>query len=177
MSNSGLQNFVYVPMNDGEAYNSLDAKADGYAILNRITNRWHFFANSLNENGSGNLKLWLEGTDFRGVLLARAEGEPLELAARVASGCADAIGRVVPVLAEVESELDAIRKAAAEIGSQHVGVGESFCLRMHRRGSAGQAVFAYRTLKPLTAEQTFDSVTVALGLEDTGNERAHGQEL
>jgi tRNA(Ser,Leu) C12 N-acetylase TAN1 len=80
--------------------------------------------------------VWLEGTGFRGVLLARAEGEPLELAAHVASCCADAIGRVVPVLAEVESELDAIRKAAAEIGSQHVGVGESFCLRMHRRGGA-----------------------------------------
>jgi tRNA(Ser,Leu) C12 N-acetylase TAN1 len=81
--------------------------------------------------------VWLEGTDFRGVLLAEAEGEPLELAAQVASHCGDAIGRVVPVLAEVESDLDSIREAAARIASQHVGAGESFCFRMHRRGFAG----------------------------------------
>jgi len=77
---------------------------------------------------------WLEGSGFRGVLLVEAAGDPLALAARVARECGEAVGHVTPILAEVETDVGAIREAAAEVARTHVGAGQSFCFRMHRRG-------------------------------------------
>jgi tRNA(Ser,Leu) C12 N-acetylase TAN1 len=41
---------------------------------------------------------------------------------------------VTPVLAEVPTDVDAIREAATQIATAHVGPGQSFCFRLHRRG-------------------------------------------
>lgn len=80
---------------------------------------------------------WLEGTEFRGVLILRAEGDAEELAARVRRHCAGSIGHVTPVLAEVPSEAVALREAAVALALQHIESGESFCFRVHRRGWPG----------------------------------------
>ena len=74
-------------------------------------------------------------TRFRGILVLECEGDALELARKVNRECASDIGRAVPVLLETESELGAIERAAVEIGSEHVRELESFCFRLHKRGS------------------------------------------
>ena len=57
------KNFIYVRFAKGKAFDSAGVEAEGYAILNRLTERCHFFANNLGESGSGDFKLWLEGAD------------------------------------------------------------------------------------------------------------------
>ena len=71
--------------------------------------------------------------------MLECEGDAMELARKVNRECASDIGRAVPVLLETESELGAIERAAVEIGSEHVRELESFCFRLHKRGSHGLA--------------------------------------
>lgn len=75
-------------------------------------------------------------TSFRAVL--RAENEDMEalvLAEKITKECYYDIGRAVPVLAEVESSLEEVRKAAIKVALEHVKKEESFCLRIHKRGT------------------------------------------
>lgn len=73
---------------------------------------------------------------FRAVFVVEAEGDPIELAETVSRECADHIGRVVPALAEVDSQVELVARAAVEIGAARVGRGESFGFRLHKRGHA-----------------------------------------
>ena len=75
--------------------------------------------------------------NFRAVFLVEAMGDPCELAEKVSRECARSIGRVVPVLAEVESRLELVKLAAVEIGVAQVGGQESFGFRLHKRGAHG----------------------------------------
>jgi tRNA(Ser,Leu) C12 N-acetylase TAN1 len=77
---------------------------------------------------------WLEGSRFRGVLVVEAEGEPLVLAEHCLRTCGEAVGHVTPVLAEVPTELDAIREAAGRVAIAQVGARQSVCFRIRRRG-------------------------------------------
>lgn len=70
-SGNGNRSFVYVPLNDGVAYESLGTRPDAYAIWHRLTDKWYVFANSLSNDGTGNFKLWLKGHD--GSLLASTD--------------------------------------------------------------------------------------------------------
>ncbi|MHB8874337.1 MAG: THUMP domain-containing protein [Myxococcaceae bacterium] len=79
----------------------------------------------------------VRGSGFRGVVLLESAEDCLQLAERVTRECSDAIGRAVPVLAEVPSDLEALREAAARIGADQVGEGESFAFRLHKRGAHG----------------------------------------
>lgn len=73
---------------------------------------------------------------FRGIVLVEAAAaDPLELAERVSAAAGERIGRVMAVLAEIQSEEVAIRTAALEIGLRSIGAGETFCFRLHKRGA------------------------------------------
>jgi len=77
----------------------------------------------------------VRATGFAGILTVEARGDPLGLAehaARVAG--AGRIGRVMAVLAEVESARQPIEAAALALARRHVGPGESFSFRLHKRG-------------------------------------------
>ena len=74
-------------------------------------------------------------TGFRGVISVEVEGDALELAERVTRECSPDIGRATAVLAEVESTLDEIKRAAIEIGVNHIREGERFCFRLNKRGA------------------------------------------
>jgi DNA polymerase-4 len=77
----------------------------------------------------------IRGTGFAGILCVEASGDPLALAERAAAAAAAGrIGRVMAVLAEVESARQPIEQAAVALGRRHVGPGESFCFRLHKRG-------------------------------------------
>ena len=76
--------------------------------------------------------LW---TGFRGVIAIDAEGDPLDLARELSIECFADIGRAVPVLAEIQSTTEEIKKAATEVGAEHIHRGEKFCFRLHKRGS------------------------------------------
>jgi tRNA(Ser,Leu) C12 N-acetylase TAN1 len=71
-------------------------------------------------------------TPFRGVFLVEADGDPIEVA-RELNRCAS-VGRAVPVLAEAESNPEAVKKAAICV-SEWIKKGESFSFRLHKRGS------------------------------------------
>ena len=72
---------------------------------------------------------------FRGIVILEAEGGALELAERVTRECFADIGRATPVLVEVDSTLDEIKRVAVEIGATHIGKNERFCFRLHKRGA------------------------------------------
>jgi tRNA(Ser,Leu) C12 N-acetylase TAN1 len=44
---------------------------------------------------------------------------------------------VTAVLETVESKEEPIKRVAARIGSEHIGSEESFCFRLHKRGTHG----------------------------------------
>ena len=69
----GTPNFVYVQLRNGAAYESLDSRPEAYAIWNRITDKWHVFADSMpfGDQNSSRYKLWLQNKD--GDLLASKE--------------------------------------------------------------------------------------------------------
>jgi tRNA(Ser,Leu) C12 N-acetylase TAN1 len=79
----------------------------------------------------------VRGTGFRGVLTLEAGGEIAELAKLIWRDCSESIGHVTAVLATVESKEEPIRDAAARIGAEQIGSGESFCFRLHKRGAHG----------------------------------------
>lgn len=74
-------------------------------------------------------------TDFYGVYDVDGEGDSIDLAARAVHECADEIGRIVAVFAEVTSKLDDIREAAVELAVERIGPDESFSFRVHKRGA------------------------------------------
>jgi tRNA(Ser,Leu) C12 N-acetylase TAN1 len=74
---------------------------------------------------------------FRGIFALEAGGDVCELAQAVCRECSERIGHVTAVLATVESKEEPIKDAAARIGAAHVGSEESFCFRLHKRGSHG----------------------------------------
>jgi tRNA(Ser,Leu) C12 N-acetylase TAN1 len=77
----------------------------------------------------------IRSAGFKGIFILEAEGDPLELARHVTLTCGDRIGHVTPVLDEVQSTLERIREAAVRIGTEQIGLGETFCFRLHKRGS------------------------------------------
>jgi tRNA acetyltransferase TAN1 len=75
-------------------------------------------------------------TPFRAVLrVEHEEMEALKLAEKITRECYYDIGKAVPVLATVKSNLDEIREAAVRVALDHIKKGESFCLRIHKRGA------------------------------------------
>lgn len=75
-------------------------------------------------------------TPFRAVLkVAHGEKSPLELAEKITRECFYDIGRAVPVLEKTDSTLEEIRRAAIKVALEHVGKGETFCFRLHKRGA------------------------------------------
>lgn len=75
-------------------------------------------------------------TPFRAVLRAEHEEiEALDLAEEITRECYFDIGKAVPALAKVESSLEEIRKAAIKVALTHIRKGESFCLRINKRGA------------------------------------------
>lgn len=72
---------------------------------------------------------------FKGIFVLESEGDPLEMAARVARECAENIGRVVAVFAEAPSRFEPIRDSAVGIGAEHIGENESFAFRIVKRGA------------------------------------------
>jgi tRNA(Ser,Leu) C12 N-acetylase TAN1 len=78
-------------------------------------------------------RIWRTG--FKGVLALEAEGDVFELAKLLYRDCGQRIGRATAVLAEVESRFEPIREAAVRVGREQIGLGESFCFRLHKRGA------------------------------------------
>lgn len=73
-------------------------------------------------------------TGFRGVLLAEVEGDSFQVAAELSRKIIFDIGRIVPVIQEVKSELESIKETATKIALEHIVQNESFCFRIHKRG-------------------------------------------
>lgn len=74
-------------------------------------------------------------TGFRGIVALEADVDALEPAERVTRECFADIGRATAVLAEVDSTLDEIKRAAVRIGAERIGGDERFCFRLHKRGA------------------------------------------
>jgi tRNA(Ser,Leu) C12 N-acetylase TAN1 len=79
----------------------------------------------------------IRSAGFRSVFILEAAGDVLELAQRINRDCAEDIGHATPALIEVETKLDAIKDAAVKIGTERIGVEESFCFRLFKRGMHG----------------------------------------
>jgi tRNA(Ser,Leu) C12 N-acetylase TAN1 len=79
----------------------------------------------------------IRGAGFGAVLLLDAEGDALELAARVSRECAGDVSRVMAVCAQVPSGAAELREAAVRVGSEQIGEAESFCFRLRKRGAHG----------------------------------------
>jgi tRNA(Ser,Leu) C12 N-acetylase TAN1 len=77
----------------------------------------------------------VRGAGFKGIFILEADGDPLDLARHLTLTCGERIGHATPVLAEVQSTLEAVRQAAVRIGAEQIGLGEKFCFRLHKRGS------------------------------------------
>jgi tRNA(Ser,Leu) C12 N-acetylase TAN1 len=76
----------------------------------------------------------VKSTGFRGVLLAEVNGDAVQLAEQLSRKKASDIGRIVPVIREVESEFESIKENAIKIALEHIAKNESFCFRIHKRG-------------------------------------------
>jgi tRNA(Ser,Leu) C12 N-acetylase TAN1 len=74
-------------------------------------------------------------TQFKSVFTLDAEGDPRSLAEAVALQCSRRIGHVTAVLEEVASREECVREAALRVALKEVHEGESFCFRLHKRGS------------------------------------------
>jgi tRNA(Ser,Leu) C12 N-acetylase TAN1 len=74
-------------------------------------------------------------TGLKGILSLEAEGDVIELAKLIGRECRQHIGHVTAVLEEVESRLEPIKEAAVRAGRERIGKRESFCFRIHKRGS------------------------------------------
>jgi tRNA(Ser,Leu) C12 N-acetylase TAN1 len=79
----------------------------------------------------------VRSSGFGGIFIVEAVGEPSELAQLVYDECSEKIGHLTAVLASVESNEEATKDAAARIGAVHIGPEESFCFRLHKRGTHG----------------------------------------
>jgi len=77
----------------------------------------------------------VRGTGFTGVLAVEAARDPVALAAQARSCPSGAIARVVAVLAEVPSASTQMLSAVARVAAGQVRPGESFAVRLHKRGA------------------------------------------
>ena len=77
------------------------------------------------------------GTGFTAVLAVDAEGDPAALAAQATGSGGHLFGRVVTVLAGVPSARAQMLDAVASAAARQVRPGESFCVRLHKRGAHG----------------------------------------
>lgn len=73
----------------------------------------------------------VRGSGFKGIFLVEVEGDPFE-AAKELNRCST-VGRAVPLLVEVESDLESVKEAALRV-SELLAPTESFCFRLHKRG-------------------------------------------
>lgn len=76
---------------------------------------------------------------FRFVFVIEAADDPLMLAADVEHQAHSFIGHITPVLSKTETNVDAVSEAAVRIGREYIDADESFCFRIHKRGSHGLA--------------------------------------
>jgi protein-L-isoaspartate(D-aspartate) O-methyltransferase len=79
----------------------------------------------------------VKGTGFTAVLAVDAEGDPAALAAQATGSRIRSYGRVVTVLAQVPSARAQMVDAVARAAAGQVRPGESFCVRLHKRGAHG----------------------------------------
>jgi tRNA(Ser,Leu) C12 N-acetylase TAN1 len=77
----------------------------------------------------------VRGTGFRGIFAVEAQGDPSELAKLVYDECSQSVGHMTAVLATVESKEESIEDVAVRIGAAEIGPEESFCFRLHKRGT------------------------------------------
>jgi tRNA(Ser,Leu) C12 N-acetylase TAN1 len=77
----------------------------------------------------------VRGTGFRGIFAVEAQGDPSELAKLVYDECSQSVGHMTAVLATVESKEESIEDVAVRIGVAEIGPEESFCFRLHKRGT------------------------------------------
>jgi protein-L-isoaspartate(D-aspartate) O-methyltransferase len=80
---------------------------------------------------------WVTHSPFRGVLLVDSDGDPVQLAARLAGSRDRAIARVAAVLAGVPSARQQMLEAATEVGTRQITPGQTFAVRIHKRGAHG----------------------------------------
>jgi len=74
----------------------------------------------------------VRGSGFKGVFLVEVEGDPFE-AAKALNRCS-AVGRAVPLLVEVASDVESVKQAALRV-SELLSPAESFCFRLYKRGA------------------------------------------
>jgi tRNA(Ser,Leu) C12 N-acetylase TAN1 len=74
-------------------------------------------------------------TGLKGVFSLEAGGDVIELAKLIYRECGQHIGHATAVLEEVESRLEPIKEAAVRAGRERIGKEDSFCFRLHKRGS------------------------------------------
>lgn len=80
---------------------------------------------------------WVTYAPFRGVLLVECEGDPVVLASELARVGGRSIARVAAVLAQVPSARREMLEAVGRVGPAQIRPGESFAVRVHRRGFHG----------------------------------------
>jgi len=76
-------------------------------------------------------------TGFKGVFAVEVEGRVEEILETIQKECGEDIGRVTPVMKEIPSGTEALREAAVEVAKETIGPDETFCFRIHKRGSHG----------------------------------------
>jgi protein-L-isoaspartate(D-aspartate) O-methyltransferase len=81
--------------------------------------------------------LLVRRTGFRNVFTVEGEGDPCTLAEQVSRQCEQALGRVVAVVTHVRSVRSELLSAVAQAASAHIRAGESFAVRIHKRGRHG----------------------------------------
>jgi|YNPBryantNP2012_1023418.scaffolds.fasta_scaffold00213_4 tRNA(Ser,Leu) C12 N-acetylase TAN1 len=76
-------------------------------------------------------------TGFKGVFAVEVEGRVEEILETIQRECGEDIGRVTPVMKEIPSRTEALKEAAVELAREAIGPDETFCFRIHKRGSHG----------------------------------------
>lgn len=74
-------------------------------------------------------------TGLKGIFSLEAEGDVTELAKLIYRECRQHIGHATAVLEEVESRFEPIKEAAVRVGREQIAKEESFCFRIHKRGT------------------------------------------
>jgi tRNA(Ser,Leu) C12 N-acetylase TAN1 len=74
-------------------------------------------------------------TGFRSVFRLEVPGDPQDVARRISADVGEHFGHITAVLHEVDSRVEAIRDAAVQVGQEEIGPDQTFCFRLHKRGS------------------------------------------
>ena len=78
----------------------------------------------------------IKKTSFRSILIVDNDKiDSLELSKKIIEECYFDIGKAVPILEEVSSNFDDIKHCAVKVGLSHIPKGDSFSLRINKRGS------------------------------------------